>query len=166
MCGEWGKCDRGVVSEPPFCSANLLQLLASASLGWFLVTTAGPHAGYGHFAEVYGQLQPYKSERHLGACLWTLLRHCAHPRSVPGGRCRRREASRLASTGLWLGHFQEDLLPDLSLPPPPQKNLPFQQACLKDSLRKTFSVQGVGGPRLGSWAGEDNLRIPGRGVSR
>lgn len=75
-------------------------------------------------------------------------------------------------SGLWLGHFQEDLFLDLSYP----QTFPAP-ACLKDTMgggsragvldqRKTFSVQGVGGPRLGSWEGADNLRSPGRGVSR
>ncbi|XP_011533181.1 homeobox protein CDX-2 isoform X4 [Homo sapiens] len=59
----------------------------------------GRHAGYGHFAEVYSQLQLYKSKRPLGAVSGhRFLRHCAHARESPGGNAADRgEGHRSAS---------------------------------------------------------------------
>jgi hypothetical protein len=57
-----------------------------------LAGPVGPQAGYGHFAEVYRQLQSYKSERWLGAVSGhRLLRHCAHAGSVLVGNAAKGE---------------------------------------------------------------------------
>ena len=56
---------------PTFCTSAFLSSLFSAP--------ARLHAGYGHFEEVYSQLQPYKSEQPLGAVFGDrFLRHWAH----------------------------------------------------------------------------------------
>lgn len=77
MTGSGTKCPPFLFREA-FSSSLSFRFSGFASC-WHSRATC---PGYGHFEEVYSQLQPYKSERHLGACRWTLLRHCAHPVSI------------------------------------------------------------------------------------
>lgn len=85
-------CDWEWYSKSPFLfreafSSSFSFRFSEFASCWYSRATC---PGYGHFEEVYSQLQPYKSERHLGACLWTLLRHCAHPVSVLVGNAAER----------------------------------------------------------------------------
>ena len=66
--GSWNRCGGRVLLASPFRSTKFSQpsALPLSSLPLFLAQP-GLHAGYGHFAEVYSQLQPYKSEQPLGA---------------------------------------------------------------------------------------------------
>lgn len=89
------------------------------------------------------------------------------PHERPGGQCCRTEGYRLASSEWALAwSFPRVFISRTELPPDlPCTSLPEghngrgSPAGVLDQ-RKTFSVQGVGGPRLGSWEGTDNLKEP------
>lgn len=79
-----GKC----VGESPVGISFLFHeifpaLCTSAFFSSLLSASARPQAGYGHFAEVYSQLQPHTSEQPSGAvCGHRLLCHWAQARIV------------------------------------------------------------------------------------
>ena len=99
----------------PFTPRSLSQpsALPLFSLPSFLAQP-GPHAGYGHFAEVYSQLQPYKSEQPLGAVSGPrFLRHWAHAGTDQVGNAAARGEGLRADPEPRLGPFPKRRRPRL-----------------------------------------------------
>lgn len=85
---------RPLLLQEVFLQTSALPLLSLLSL----LAQSGSHAGYGHFAEVYSQLQPYKSERLLGLCLGISFCIIVHMRRVlVGNTAGQAEGHRVAS---------------------------------------------------------------------
>lgn len=88
-----GKC----VGESPVGISFLFReifpaLCTSAFFSSLLSASVRPQAGYGHFAEVCSQLQPYTSEQPSGGSLWTSV-------SVSPGTCQDRSVGNVAAQG-------------------------------------------------------------------
>lgn len=86
---------------------------------------ARPHAGYGHFAEVYSLLQPYKSELPLGAVSgYRFLCHWAHAGIVRVGNAAAQGEGHRASLAPWAWFLPLDEAP-WSEPSALPKKAPF-----------------------------------------
>lgn len=178
MCQSGKEVGIGVVGEscwhPRFAPRSFPSLLhfRFSSLPLFLAQP-GLRAGYGHFAEVYSQLQPYKSEQPLGAVSGhQYLSHRAHA----GWEMRppREKATGPASEPR-LGAFPKGRRrrPNRALS---QRRLSFTEPAwdAPGSDRGSYgrplvcpgTVAAGPGPGRGEREREGSHRSPGRGVSR
>lgn len=116
VCIGVGRTRQGVELRVPFlfCAAFSSSLSFRFSGFASCSDSRATCPGYGHFEKVYSQLQPYKSAA-LGGLSLDTSASLRTPCQCPGGRCRR-EAYKLASSGLWQCHFQEGLLLKLRSP--------------------------------------------------
>lgn len=108
MCGRVGRVNRCVGESPvyvPFLLHEVFPAICtSAFFSSLLSGSARPHVGYGHFAEVYSQLQQYKSEQPLGAVSGhRFLSHWAHAGIVRMGNAAAQGEGHRASlaTSAW-----------------------------------------------------------------